>query len=321
MATRKRISGRRLIHQVGTGFVIGLIVMGFVLQFMPRLASPRPYVVTVGLGPVRSFDAVPSDMSDAWLARSFPVGPSDPFNALYRISVQAPDTDFRLLTFLDLVQSPCILDGVQAASHDVVVARDSDRTMRLQVPSAVHARELLALLIWRPSWHGSKPEERAYTDGAFFSARRVLLGPGQGRLSASVAPTTEPLTIDGFDGVIVNTTRTAPTEMPTQIIAPGGEILTLFAHIGNPWGNAVEVGLIALVDFVQVPLRAETLHQTVMIGPGRLATIPLEIRMPTTPPPHELMLMRVDGPGTDGQGYRLTDDGVTVSMRVQLVSQ
>jgi hypothetical protein len=204
---------------------------------------------------------------------------------------------YALLVFVDYRQVPFRLDGSLGLTHVLRMDAGEHAYWPIDIgplPSGSHT--LSTILVWDPDYHSMDAEFRQASEWGMLSANQASLLVGKKKAFAKVASLRPSGSVDAsvsgpFDGVRINQLDRALDSWTGAGVGPG-EAVTYYIHVGNITNRTARYSLIALFDYVQVPIGAGAGPTIVSVPPHTTLTYRASVRAPDTPGVHELMVVR-----------------------------
>jgi hypothetical protein len=262
----------------------------------PLGADAQPDVV----GTLFSSSAAPAASGDdtRGVKYSYRLAQGADFTGYYLIDNARPLAHgYALLVFVDYRQVPFRLDGSPGLTHMITMDAGQQAYWPIDIgPLSSGAHTLSTILVWDPDYHSLDTDFRRASDWGMLSSNQAGLLVGTKRAFTKVASLAPSGSLDAsvsgqFDGVRINQLDRALDPWTGASVGPG-EAVTYDIHVGNTTGRMARYSLIALFDYVQVPIGAAAGPTIVSVPPHTALTYRASVRAPDTPGVHELMVVR-----------------------------
>lgn len=210
---------------------------------------------------------------------------------------------YAFLAFVDYQQVPVVLGGTPGLTHMLHLGPQEQSWWSLDVrPLSAGRHTLSTVLVWDPDNHSTDAAFRQASEWGMVSTTQanVLVGKRGAFPAPKLTKPSGAVSIPAgteFDGVLVNQSSTSIEPWTSGVAAPAGSQVDYVIHVGNSTSKTARYALIALLDYVQVPIGSDARQPTIVsVPPGKCLNFTAHVTAPTEPGVHELMVVRADMP-------------------------
>lgn len=315
---------KRLKTTIIIAIVFLLVILALSYYFLFRNKNQNGKTTLFGVGTRFSTSKKPKE-SDPGARFSYSLSPEQSFEGYYEIhNVRDEKHTYLLLTFLDFKQVPVFLGNNLADSHSLTLKPNQKKWWNFKTePLKTGRHDFFTILIWDPDKHSLSKDYRFSTESGHISDNRASIrveNKDFPKLSIDKPLDSRPMAEEGaFQGLRINKKSRNEEDLWFKQATKPDKKTKYYIHVGNLSNKDLTFGLVALLDFKQIPIK--TGGNTVSflrIEPGEVQTIPAEFIAPKKKGTHELLVLSVPKPYGS---FKDDDDDVTVlpSMRVPII--